>query len=95
MLRAAWNLLAGLYDHYQHRQPLAPFDEMAIRFYVAELKAEGKSPRPAEIWNPDLLLYNARERMLPYGWAVGGMALRPASKEKILKAAGLAGPPNP
>lgn len=89
-LQAAWHRLASACSRYQEKLPLAPFDEMAIRFYVNELKAKGESLRPAELWNPDRLLYNARERMLPYGWAMGGMALRPASKQQILKAAGYA-----
>lgn len=90
IVKTAWQRLSAAYDRYQERLPLAPFDETAIKFYVAELKAKGETPRPAEIWNPDKLLHNARERMLPYGWAMGGMALRRASPQKILKAAGYA-----
>lgn len=90
-LQSVWKALSSAYNRHMDKLPLAPFDEQAIRIYVRELRENGQEPRPAEIWNPDLLLHNARDRMLPYGWALGGMALRPASPQKILKAAGYGG----
>lgn len=101
---ALWNRLSSAFTGMHKTLPLSPFDRAALDFYVGEqdqnYRLENRVPETAEVrrgigltpherLKPDLLLYNARERMQAYGWANGGMALRQPSPEKIMKAAGL------